>query len=191
MIFITVLVGSTILLANLAISFEGMRLVRSNVVIINVGQSAFITSLFAIAYFVFDVIYPGRIEAASKKLQDQLDPSRSDQTKGGLEEFLKNYNRIESWLEEAGKPYQDIPVHTISYEKRSARRLSNTRLAEILLRNERINKDLFDRLRELITLRNSIIHGAEPVVSQKFIQMSEEVLQELEIALMKASGDKP
>ncbi len=63
--FITLLVLLTIFLANLAIAREAAGPTFGNTVIINVGQAAFVTSLLAVAYFVFDVISPRRIEKAS------------------------------------------------------------------------------------------------------------------------------
>lgn len=135
----------------------------------------------AIAYFVFDVISPRRIENASRRLQDEVDPVRSEQTRGSLEEFLRNYNQIEASLNEAGAPFQQSV--TSSFERVRPRHISNIRLAEILFRNKRIDKLLFSHLRELIILRNSIIHGAEPIVSRQAVAMSEDVLRRLHIAL--------
>jgi len=181
LVFITVLVTLTLLLANLAIAHEGSGEPPLNVLILNAGQSAFLTSLGAIAYFVFDVIAPKRIERASRKIQSEVDPAVRGQAAGSLEEFLKNYNEIESLLEGAGARYQVITQ--VIDERRYRRRIPNARLAEILLRSERIDESLFERLRELITLRNSIIHGAEPVVSQAIVDASVTVLQQLKSAL--------
>lgn len=134
-------------------------------------------SFIATALFIFDVIAPQRIERASQDLQDELDPSRGRQSRGSLEEFLRNYNQIESRLSEAGRPYR--PLEIVSAEARQPRRFSNVRLAEILFRDERISHSLYQRLRELITLRNAIIHGAEPIVSQEIVEVSGSVLREL------------
>lgn len=179
--FITSLVILTILLSNLAIAREAAGATFGNALIINTGQSAFVTSLLAVAYFVFDVISPRRIEKASRRLQDEVDPTRSEQTKGSLEEFLTNYNQIETLLNAGGAPYQQSTA--MSADRGRPRHMSNTRLAEMLFRNERIDNQLFAHLRELITLRNSIIHGAEPIVSRKAVAMSRDVLQRLRDAL--------
>jgi hypothetical protein len=185
--FITLLVLLTIFLANLAIAREAAGPTFGNAAIINTGQAAFVTSLLAVAYFVFDVISPRRIEKASRRLQDEVDPSRSEQSKGSLEEFLTNYNRIEALLNAAGLPYQQSVA--VSIDRSRPRHISNTRLAEILFRSDRIDKLLFARLRELITLRNSIIHGAEPIVSQEAVGMSRDVLQRLRNALGGGEGE--
>ena len=178
--FITLLVLLTFAMSNLAMSSEsGVRPIL-NVLLINSGQSVFATSLLAIAYFIFDVTSPRRIEVASKALQDKVDPTHGFPTKGSLEEFLRNYNQIEMLLYEYGYSSNII---SSSYSSKPSRRASNARLAEILARNERITKSLYLRLRDLITLRNSIIHGAEPVVSGDLVAESSNVLRELRTAL--------
>jgi hypothetical protein len=185
LVFITGLVTLTLLLANLAIVHEGSGEARLNTLIINAGQSAFITSLIAVAYFIFDVIAPKRIEKVSKSLQSKIDPVVTGQDNGSLEQFLRNYNQIEMLLDRAGQRYQEISPGT--NERRYRKRLPNSRLTEILLRNNRIDKSLSQRLRELITLRNSIIHGADPVVSQAVVETSIDVLNRLRNVL---DGDR-
>lgn len=183
LLFITVLAGLTMFVSNLAISYVSFPAASGrNALFINVGQSAFITTLLAIAYFVIDVIYPNRIEVESRRLQESVDPRTAKQTKGSLEEFLKNYNQIEALLIDAGQPYQE--QLSVS-ESRMPRRLSNTRLAEILASTQRIRKDLFKSIRELVTLRNSIIHGADPEVSQELVNASTQVLADLRAALAR------
>ncbi len=182
LVFITVLVFAAILLANLAISYEAFGSYNVSIVIFNITQSTFITSLIAIAYFIFDVIEPRRIERASRALQKQVDPIVAKQAKGSLEEFVQNYVSIETLLDNAANIYQEIAPHP-------RRRISNTRLAEILLRSERIDKVLYLRLKDLITLRNSIIHGAEPRVSQEMVDASRDVLQKLRESLDRKHGE--
>jgi hypothetical protein len=178
LLFIAGLVTLTLLLANLAIVHEGSGEARLNTLIINAGQSAFVTSLVVIVYFIFDVIAPKRIEGASKRLQRTVDAQVVEgQNNGSLEEFLKNYNQIEALLDTAGKRYQEISPN--AKERRYQRRLPNSRLAEILVRNNRIDKQLFHSLQRLITLRNSIIHGADPVVSRTAVESSVDVLNRL------------
>lgn len=177
LVFITILVALTLILSNLAISNEASTHIGFTSVLINVGQSAFAVSFLAITLFVFDVIAPQRIENASQNLQNELDPTRGRAAQGDIGDFLRNYNQIESLLNDAGQSYQSFT--TTSFESRQPRRISNTRLAEILLRSERISASLYQRLRELITLRNAIIHGAEPIVSQELVEVSAQVLREL------------
>jgi len=184
LVFITALVGLTLLLANLAIAYEGDGAACTLTVILNAGQSAFITSLLAVAYFIFDVISPKRLERASQALKAGLDPVSAGPAKGDLEEFLRNYNEIEGLLKSASQASDERTPTAFR------RRISLTRLAEILLRNERIDKELFPRLRDLITLRNSIIHGAEPVVSQEAVATSAEMLRRLRAAISDSRGQE-
>ncbi|MDP3699275.1 hypothetical protein [Rhodoferax sp. BAB1] len=181
LVYITGLVALTLLLANLVISHETSPQTDLTTILINVGQSAFAVAFAAITLFVFDVIAPQRIERASQNLQDELDPSRDREARGSLEDFLRNYNQIEGLLSEAGEPYQSYA--TASAQARLPRRMSNMRLADILFRSERINGSLHGHLRELITLRNAIIHGAEPIVSQEIVATSATVLAELRAVL--------
>jgi len=178
--FITILVLATITLSNLAISIASSGYSILGAIVINSGQSLFATSLGAIAYFIFDVISPNRIEAASRALQSEVDPTYDRENKGSLEDFLRNYNQIESLLTEYGL---FLNTEVAAYPSRQPRRISNARLAETLNRNDMITKDLYNRIRNLITLRNSIIHGADPVVSRELLQLSQEVLAELRRAL--------
>lgn len=182
--FITALVLGTFAVSNVAMSGELVDDLIESTLIINTAQSLFATSLVAIAYFIFDVTWPRRIARASRALQDQVDPTHSKQTKGSLEEFLRSYNEIERLLIDYGLVYRQ----SITYEySKPSRRIANSRLAEILARNERISKQLYLRIKDLITLRNSIIHGADPVVSQEFVAESASVADELRRALQSES----
>ena len=149
-------------------------------ILMNVGQSFFVLNLCVIAYFIFDVISPKRIEKESKAIQHQVDPVVSKQDQGSLEIFLTNYNKLEYIIQKYGQAYQsqleDNPA-------KSRRRISNVRLAEFILRAERIDYGLFEEIKNLITLRNTIIHGAEPVVSETMVKASENILKELAEAL--------
>jgi uncharacterized protein YutE (UPF0331/DUF86 family) len=146
----------------------------------NTGQVSFIVNLFVIAYFIFDVIAPKRIEKASKNLQRTVDPFEIGEKKGSLEDFLTNYNQIEYILQKYGQAFQS--EMTGSHMK-SRRRISNAKLTEIILQAERIDYGLFEEIKRLITLRNSIVHGAEPIVSYKMVDSSRTILVELSKAL--------
>lgn len=182
LVFITVLVIVTLVLANLTIAWESVDGGPLRRFFLNGGQVGFVTSLLAIAYFVFDVISPKRIERASKSLQVDVDPHVEGQNAGSLDEFLKNYEQIESQLDLAGKAYLG---ERVTDDKRRRRRMPNDRLVEILYRSQRIDKALRQQLRDLITLNNAIIHGADPVVSEEMVKVSAHALQELKTALEK------
>jgi hypothetical protein len=130
-----------------------------------------------IGYFIFDVIAPKRIEIESQKLQKNVDPGATEDKKGSLEEFIKNYNEIENLLIKYGKEYQLF--RTKEFQSKYRIRISNIKLAEFMARSEVIDEELFTELKNLITLRNSIIHGAEPIVSPGMVEASSRILKEL------------
>ncbi|ALU61827.1 hypothetical protein SAMN05444507_105101 [Pseudomonas syringae] len=177
LLFVTLSSVVTLLLSNLAMSYEGTG-TSFSAIIINSAQSAFVMTLLAVTYFIFEVISPKRIERESRKLQSQVDPSREEANKGSLEEFLKNYNQIEGIIAKYGSIYQT--TSSIKYTNRPRRNFSNAKLTEMLFRNEKISESLYGEIRDLITLRNSIIHGAEPVVSDHVVINSSTILSELQ-----------
>lgn len=179
LLFVTALSIFTLIMSNLVISSESSDQTTFNTIIMNIAQSAFFINLLVIAYFIFDVIAPKRIEKESKVIQQRVDPTPEAEDKGSLESFLTNYNQLEYILQKYGQAYQS----EFEGEIRSRRRISNVRLAEFILRAERINQGLFGEIKSLISLRNSIIHGAEPVVSKNMVELSERILQELASAL--------
>lgn len=189
LVSITSLVFVALLLANLAITYEASDSRNVTAAIICTAQSAFIVSLSAIVYFVFEVVSPERIEFASKRLQESIDPASGRERRGSLEEFLRHYNQIETLLYRYGQEYIERSVSPYPYK--SNRRVSNTKLAEILYRGERIRHDLYQRIRELVTLRNSIIHGAEPVVSMTAVDMAQNVARQLAESLNQDLHGEP
>ncbi len=180
LIFVTALSIFTILMCSLVISAETLEIYSFKAILMNTSQVSFIVSLAVIAYFIFDVLAPKRIEKASKNIQDKFDPYYSAERQGSLEEFLKNYNQLESIIQKYGQAYQS---NEIVSEFRARKRISNVRLAEFILRAERIDNSLYEKIRNLISLRNSIIHGAEPVVSRDMVEQSKDVLYALSEAL--------
>jgi len=182
LIVITFLVGFTIILTNLVIVQEGAGNTLFLTTLMNTAQTSFAISFAAISIFVLDVVTPHNVEAASQAIQNELDPGHSLQaTEGSLERFLRTYNEIERILVDATgslKPFIEALESSPKYK-----RTSNTRLAEMLWRGRRIKHHLFAQLKDLITLRNAIIHGAEPVVSQEMVDKSQAVLLELREAL--------
>jgi uncharacterized protein YutE (UPF0331/DUF86 family) len=180
LMFITILSIFTLLMSNLVISSESKNNSPLTTIMMNIGQSSFVVNLLVIAYFIFDVISPKRVEKESKSIQQKVDPLLVDNLSGSLEDFLTNYNKLENILQKYGQTYQS------EFENNSGRirrRISNVRLAEFILRAEKIDNKLFEEIKNLITLRNSIIHGAEPVVSEKMVVASETILQKLATAL--------
>ncbi len=179
---VTVFSIFTIFLCNFVISSNYSEGSTISIVAINSGQVAFVVSICFIAYFVYDVVSPHRIERASQLLQKKYEPKLADEKKGSLEEFLQNFNSIEYILQKYGSAFQsEMSDNNLSYSNR--RRIPNPKLAEILYRTEKIDGALFEDIRKLISLRNSIVHGAEPVVSQKMVSSSKQIHKELGKAL--------
>jgi uncharacterized protein YutE (UPF0331/DUF86 family) len=175
LVFITFFSIFTLLICNLAISSESKES-SLNVSLINIGQVSFFINLLVIAYFIFDVIAPKRIERASKNLQQKFDPIEENSEKGSLEEFLTNFNQVEYILQKYGQAFQS---ELSLYQPKARRRISNAKLAQIILQAERIDNHLYEEIKRLITLRNSIVHGEEPVVSYKMVKSSREILEAL------------
>jgi hypothetical protein len=181
LVFITVLVVGTLALANLAISLESQNSSALLNLVINGGQAAFFTSLAAVSYFIFDVISPRRIEKMSRDIQSRIDPDRPTDEKGSLENFLGSYNEIESLLQAEGKKYYSAAGDYS--EQRYRKHFSNSRIAEVLFRRQAIDESLYGELLRLVTLRNSIIHGAVPAVSVSLVDTARHVLVRLKEAL--------
>ena len=175
LIFVTIFSIFTLLISNLVISLESSDNSTLITIYMNIAQSSFFMNLLVISYFIFDVVAPKAIENESKLIQQIVDPTPVDDEKGSLEEFLTNYNKLEYILQKYGQGYQS------EFDNRSGRtkRMSNVRLAEIILRAERIGFPLFEEIKRLISLRNSIIHGAEPVVSKNMVKSSKDILRKL------------
>jgi hypothetical protein len=180
LMFITILSIFTLLMSNLVISSESGKNSPLTAITMNIGQSSFVVNLLVIAYFIFDVISPKRIEKESKSIQQKVDPLPADDVRGSLEDFLTNYNTLEHILQKYGQAYQSEFENSSG---RTRRRISNVRLAEFILRAEKIDYRLFEEIKNLVTLRNSIIHGAEPVVSENMVAASKVILQKLAEAL--------
>lgn len=176
LLYITILSIVTIMISNFVISTESIINSLWNVILINMGQSFFIVDIVIIAYFIFDVIMPKRIEKESKNIQQKVDPTFNETSKGSLEEFITNYNKLEYILQKYGQAYQSQIEDGFI---RNKKRISNIRLAEFIFQAEKIDKELLDKIKDLITLRNTIIHGAEPVVSKKMVESSRTVLFDL------------
>ncbi len=180
LVLITLFTIFTLLISNFVISIEGDKDSTLGTLLINVGQTSFVINLLVITYFIFDVTAPKRIEKASKDLQKSVDPIDIKIEKGSIEEFLMNFNRLEYILQKYGQTFHS---EIKEFQSKSTRRLSNARLAQIILQAERIDNDQYQKIRHLTTLRNSIVHGADPVVSSKMVQDSRDILVMLSNAL--------
>lgn len=148
-------------------------------ILINLSGSLIITELIIIAFFVIRILNPENIEIISDQIRHEISDSKGGE-KGSIEQFLSNYNQIEYIITKYGTVNEP---GVADYESAKAKRFSNVKLVRILNQDGRINKDLMDRLIELISFRNSFIHGRDLRLSQKDVDNSENVLQELQQTL--------
>lgn len=176
LVFITCFSIFTLFMSNVAISIESSNYQVLNIVFINIAQVSYIINLLAIGYFIFDVIAPKRIEKASKSLQQEVDPNANQEVIGSLEDFLKNFNQLEYILQKYGNKFQNKSSNSYNNNRR---RFSLMKLAEIIYQSEKITAELFEELINLVKLRNSIVNGADPVVSERMVQSSKTILLEL------------
>lgn len=105
LVFVTCFTIFTLYLTNFIISYESKNSIFS-IFLLNFGQSSFVINLAIISYFIFDVLEPKRIEKESQKIKEKTDPISDQSEKGSLEEFLRNYNQIETLIQKYGQAYQ-------------------------------------------------------------------------------------
>lgn len=181
---ITALMLSTILVASLVIAYGSSPDLSMLTVLMNLGQSLFAVSFIAIAFFIVDIVLPGNIKAASKILQFKLDPKHDEPDgQGSLKEFVNTYDAIEDMLTLALSGLE-VP----SIESNASRRMSSTKVADLLCRRGVIPRELFKRLQNLFALRHAIMHGADPTVSKAMVAQSRAIFEELSSSLSKANG---
>ncbi|VVM68367.1 hypothetical protein [Pseudomonas fluorescens] len=181
---ITALVMSTILITNLVIAYENTQDSRLLTILMNLGQSLFAIAFVAIAFFIVDIVLPGNIKAASRTLQNKIDPNHNvEEGQGSLKEFISVYNTVQNELTAALKKQEVLSDSDMS---RNAKRITNTRMAEFLYRRGVITRELCKKLQNLFALRHAIIHGADPTVSQVMVNQSQVILDELRNSLVDA-----
>lgn len=88
LLFVTAISIFTIIMANITLSSKIWLKDPSTTILMNVTQSSFVVNLLVIAYFVFDVISPKRIEKASKKIRQLVDPMLPYTSSGSLEKIF-------------------------------------------------------------------------------------------------------
>lgn len=170
----------TLILSNLVIAAESASEQLYLVILLNVAQSAYLVSLLVIIYFVFEVVAPGKIEKVSKQIQSELDVSGTTKT-GSLENFLGNFNKMEELLSEYSERYKLTSKSGVRLNSR----MPTSRTLDFLFRSSVIDSDLYKQGKNLVSLRNSLVHGAEPKVSVEMVKTSEEVLKQVRSALEK------
>jgi hypothetical protein len=148
--------------------------------LINIAVATILTELIIVVSFVIKILNPNSLELASNKLREITTKDKENES-GSLEDFLKHYNQIEYILEKYGTSilFSDVT----DYESAKRKRITKTKLVYILFKEGKIDLTLKNNLIELISFRNSIIHGTNLFVSIKDVELSEEILNSLKNSL--------
>lgn len=173
---ISLLTFLSITLCFLVITAETHSFRRIVDILINLSISTIILELTSILSFVIKILNPNSLELASNKLRETTTKNDSD-SKGSLENFLKNYNQIEYILEKYGTALSDSELQ--DYESVKRKRISKSKLVNILYTEEKIDLTLKNNLIDLISFRNSIIHGTDLFVSKEDVELSKTILNQL------------
>jgi len=163
----------------LVIVNENSQIEFTTVILINLSGSLILTELIIIASFVVKILNPENIEIISDRIRNEISTS-SNGEKGSIEQFLKNYNQIEYVITKYGT-INESDVN--DYKSAKAKRFSNVKLVKILKQDGRINNELMTNLIQLISFRNSFIHGRDLTLNQKDVENSSKVWSELQQAL--------
>lgn len=172
-IFVTFMSLVTIAICNLTITVAKDDYTTLKIILMNTAQVSLFISLISSAYLVFDIIMPNRIEKASEKLRKLLDISKKA---GDVLKFIENFNFIDAELQKYGTKIKPKDNNSLS---KYQNRIPNKKILEILLHSNIINNTQFDRIKNLIELRNTIVHGFAPTVSFEMVKLSGEIRSEL------------
>lgn len=166
----------SILLCFLVIVAETLNNKGLTSFLFNLSAPTIITDLILIITFVIKILNPNSLEIASNKLREITTKSESN-NKGSLEDFLKNYNQIEYILEKYGTAFSSTEYQ--DYDSIRRKRIAKSKLVNILFNEQKIDSLLRNNLIELISFRNSIIHGTDLFVSKEDVELSEQILSQL------------
>ncbi|WP_258229816.1 HepT-like ribonuclease domain-containing protein [Pseudomonas putida] len=115
-----------------------------------------------------------------------MDPANGKERTGDLKEFAATYNSIEDQLT---KVLRKLEMAAEPATSKNLSKITSTRIADILHSRKLISSDLLEKLKKLIALRNAILHGAEPMVSQSMVLESKltliQLLTEIETNITK------
>lgn len=148
--------------------------------LINISVATILTELIVVVKFVITILNPNSLELASNKLRELTAQDKTNES-GSLEDFLKHYNQIEYILDKYGSSFLYSDLN--DYESVKRKRIAKTKLVYILFKEEKIDNELKNNLIELISFRNSLIHGTNLYVSTRDVEMSESILNKLKDSL--------
>lgn len=168
--FISIVLCFLVTVAEAGKSHEAINL------LINISVPTILTELILIISFVIKILNPNSLEIASNRLREITTKDESD-NKGSLEDFLKNYNQIEYILEKYGTAFSSTEFQ--DYDSIRRKRIAKSKLVNILYKEQKIDSSLRGNLLELISFRNSLIHGTDLFVSQEDVILSQQILNQL------------
>jgi hypothetical protein len=149
-------------------------------IFINISISVIFSELLLIISFVIQILNPKNIEIASDKLRLKSIKDEIGE-KGSLEDFLKYYNRIEYILTKYGTAISNPELR--DYESVKNKRIPYTKLVYFLFNDSRINLLLKNDLIDLISFRNSLIHGTNLFITKEYVEKSKDILNRLKASL--------
>jgi hypothetical protein len=149
-------------------------------ILINITVPIILTELILIVSFVINILNPNSLEIASDKLKSETTLNENGE-KGSIEVFLTNYNQTEYILQKYGTAISNPEL--TDYESVKKKRISNSKLVNILFNDGRIDFKLKEDLINLISFRNSLIHGSNLFISKEDEELSNEILNKLKESL--------
>lgn len=179
-ISISITAFASILLCFLVLADETHESLAIVNYLINITIVTIIITLLIIFSFVIKILNPNSLESASDKLKE-ITTKDKENDKGSLEVFLQTYNTIEYILDKYGT---DLMFNNIdSIQTARSKRVAKTKLADVLYKGEKIDLQLRNNLIELISFRNSLIHGSDLTLSTKDVELAQKILNNLKASL--------
>ncbi len=179
-ISITITAFISILMCFLVIADENNQSLTFLNYLINVTIITIVITLLIIFLFVIKILNPNSLEIASDKLKEITSRDKKND-KGSLETFLQTYNTIEYILDKYGTDLMFNNIDSIQIAR--SKRVAKTKLADVLYKGEKIDYELRNSLIELITFRNSLIHGSDLTLSIRDVEIAQEILNNLKASL--------
>jgi uncharacterized membrane protein len=149
--------------------------------VINISVAAILAELISVILFVIKILNPKSLEIASNKLRN-ITAKEVTNDQGSLEDFLKNFNEIDSILIKYGTANL-FPSEILNSESARRKGIPKSKLVHILYQEEKIDLALKNNLINLISFRNSLIHGTNLFVSSQDVEQSEQNLINLKQSL--------
>ncbi|AUD63864.1 hypothetical protein BK010_09780 [Tenericutes bacterium MO-XQ] len=140
------------------------------------GSLGFLLLLLVLLYiiiFIFNVADPEKNEKSIKTLYEEIEKNNNKQT-GDVAEFLSLWNKLENLI--------NLSSQNSKFNLYNSNKLNNSIWNKLkFLRNSKeLDTDLIDRIDEMRRLRNLIVHGKEPRVSQNTIEELQDLILKIE-----------